>query len=226
MSGIADRPGTARNRAEREQLFGWVYENNQWGRSPDGARYYSDSPPELTEPYRHYVSTFIHDHHIQRIVDLGCGDFVLSRGIDIGDAHYTGVDIYDRLIDHNHARFGDDRHDFVVRDLVDDDLPPGDLCLASMVLYLMSHHDVLAVLPKLKQYRYVLVTDGQPPFTPASRRNIDKPTDKYTPRDHYNAGFYLELPPFSLDLEVVCEYQVPSGEILRTVLIEHPTSQP
>jgi SAM-dependent methyltransferase len=208
------------SRAEREALFGYVYENNQWGRSPEGRRYYSDSPPELTAPYRRYVSEFIRDHGIKRVVDLGCGDFVLASGIDMGDASYMGVDIYPPLIDHNCEQFGDDRHEFLVRDLVEDELPDGELCLVAMVLYLMCHADVLAILPKLRKYPYVLITDGQADIPAAERRNIDKPTDKYTPRDYYGNGFYLELPPFNLALEVVCEYQIPSGEILRTVLIE------
>lgn len=208
------------SRPEREALFGDVYENNRWGRSPEGRRYYSDSPPELTEPYRRYVSEFIRDHGIKRVVDLGCGDFVLASGIDMGDASYIGVDIYPPLIGHNREQFGDDRHEFLVRDLVEDECPDGDLCLVAMVLYLMCHGDVLAILPKLTRYRYTLITDGQADIPAAERRNIDKPTDKYTPRDYYGNGFYLELPPFNLDLEVVCEYRIPSGEVLRTVLIE------
>jgi len=79
---------------------------------------------------------------------------------------------------------------------------------------------VLAILPKLEKYRYAFITDGQPDIFTAERRNIDKPTDKYTPRDYYNNGFYLELRPFDLESEVVREYRIPSGEILRTVLIE------
>lgn len=212
----------ARTRVEREQLYGWVYENNQWGRSPEGARYYSDSPPALTRPYREAVGTFLRDHRVRRVVDLGCGDFVSSGGIELGDAEYLGTDIYDELILHNRELYGDERHRFEVVDLVEDELPAGDLALVTMVLYLMSHADVLRVLPKLRQYRYVLVTDGQPKATVGERLNLDKPTDKYTPRDWHGTGFWLELPPFDLDLEVLCEHELTDGEVMRTVLIEHP----
>jgi hypothetical protein len=88
----------------------------------------------------------------------------------------------------------------------------------------MSHADVLAILPKLRQYRYVLATDGQADIPVEEHRNIDKPTGKYTPRDLFNNGFYLELEPFNLDVQVVSEYRLPSGEIIRTVLIEHPNA--
>lgn len=211
------------NRESREQLYGWVYENNQWGRSPEGDKYYSDSPSELTLPYRQYVASFIGSHpEVRRVVDLACGDHKLAAETDLGDTHYVGVDIYDRLIEYNRERYGDDRHEFLVRDLVEDELPPGDLCLMSMALYLMSFEHVQAVLPKLRQYRYVLITDGQADIPTGERRNIDKLTGKYTPRDLHGNGFYLELEPFNVDLEVVQEYQIPSGELIRTVLIEHP----
>jgi hypothetical protein len=211
------------DRAAREQLFGWVYENNQWGVSDEGAKYNSDSPSHRTVPYRNYLSRFLAEHaDVRKVVDLACGDYRVSRETDLGNVHYLGVDIYDRLIDHNKALYGDEHHEFQVRDLVEDDLPSGDLGLMSMVLYLMSHADVRAILPKLRQYRYVLITDGQPDIPVSERRNLDKRTDKYTPRDVHNNGFYLELPPFSLDLEVVLEYQIPGGEIIRTILIEHP----
>jgi SAM-dependent methyltransferase len=219
---MSRRGDVARTRAERERLYGWVYENNQWGRSPAGARYYSDSPPELTASYRELVGAFIRAHGIRRVVDLGCGDFVLAGGIDMGEAEYVGVDIYPELIAYNTAHHGDDHHAFVVADLIEDELPAGDLALVSMVLYLMSHADALAVLRKLCRYRYVLITDGQPDTMPAERRNIDKPTDKYTPRDWNGNGLWLELPPFDLDLTTVHEYRMPDGEIARTILLEHP----
>lgn len=209
------------NRGERYALFKKVYDDNLWG-AREGRQFNSDSPPELTAPYREFVSRFIRAHpDIKRVVDLGCGDFEASSGIDMGDAHYVGVDIYDDLIRHNAEHFGGPRREFVVRDLLEDELPPGDLCLVTLVLYFFSHEDVFPILGKLRQYRYVLVTDGQADIPPAERRNIDKPTDNFTRRDYYNNGFYLELPPFNLDLKVVNEYRLPSGELIRTVLLEH-----
>jgi len=211
------------NRQDRYKLFENVYENNLWGKSKTGRKYYSDSPLVLTKKYRNYVSDFIRRHNIQCVVDLGCGDFEASRGIDMREAHYVGVDIYDNLIKYNIKHYSDERHEFLVRDIIEDDLPPGDLCLITLVLYLLSNDEVFLILRKLDQYRYVLITDGQADIDLSERMNIDKRTDKYTRRDYYNNCFYLELPPFQLDVTVVCEYQIPSGEIIRTVLWENPT---
>ncbi|MCX4763826.1 class I SAM-dependent methyltransferase [Streptomyces sp. NBC_01275] len=220
-------PPPGQDRASREQLYGWVYENNQWGRSPEGEKYYSDSPTASTYPYRQYVASFIRERpEIRRVVDLACGDHKVAAETDLGDTHYVGVDIYDRLIEHNRRHYGGERREFLVRDMVEDELPPGDLCLISMALYLMSFEHVQAVLPKLRRYRYVLITDGQPDLPAQERRNLDKPTGKYTPRDLFGNGFYLELEPFGLHLDVVLEYPLQNGELMRTVLLEHPEARP
>ena len=90
-----------------------------------------------------------------------------------------------------------------------------------MVLYLLSYEDIFKVLAKLPQYRYVLITDGQPQRSMEQCRNIDKPTNGLTRYNYFDSGFYLELPPFNLPVRTVLEYTLPSGEIMRTVLLEH-----
>jgi SAM-dependent methyltransferase len=211
------RPGPATT-AEREQAFAVVYETNGWGRSPSGARYYSDSPPEASAPYSRFVSTFIAAHDVETVVDLGCGDFEAARAIDFGRARYIGVDIYSELVAHNRELYGTDRCEFVQADIVEDQLPHAQLCLVALTLYIMSFADVYRVLEKLRQYELVLITDGQPQLDAAARRNIDKPTDKYTREDYFGNGFWLELEPFSLPIEVVHDYVLASGEHIRTVL--------
>lgn len=112
------------------------------------------------------------------------------------------------------------RCEFVVRDLVEGELPDRDLCLVAMVLYLMCHTEVLAILPKLKKYRYVF------PYRRSARHSCRRASQ------HRQANRQVHTPrllqqrllsgaaSFNLDLEVVCGYRIPSGEILRTVLIE------
>lgn len=211
-------PDDARRRAA---VFADVYSRNGWGRAPDGRPYYSDSPAHLTAPLRRLVEAFVRRHAVSSVVDLGCGDFELASGIDFGTADYVGIDIYPELIRFNAERHGSPRHSFQALDIVEDPLPPGDLCMVHTVLYLLSERDVFRVLPKLDQYRYVLVTDGQPDVPPDQRKNIDKPTDKYTRQDYYGTGFYLELPPYNRALEVLLEHPLPSGEVMRTVLLTH-----
>jgi SAM-dependent methyltransferase len=209
----------SRDREYRARVFADVYTNNGWGRAPDGRPFYSDSPAKLTEPIRVVVSDFIKARSIQSVVDLGCGDFELASGIDMHGATYVGVDIVPELIAWNRAQFERPDRQFVVADIVEDALPDAELCMIQTVLYILSEQDVRRVLAKLGKYRYVIATDGQPHIPEEARRNIDKKTDKYTRHDYYNNGFYLELPPYNLNIEVLLEHQLPSGEIMRTVLL-------
>ena len=211
------RPGP-KSSAERAAIFAEVYENNQWGSSPTGARYYSDSPPEASDPYSTFVSAFIAKQGISSVVDLCCGDHQAASAIDLGSATYVGVDIYPALIEYDQALYGDEQRSFICADVTEDTLPPGQLALIALALYIMSFDDVMKVLAKLHAYEMVLITDGQPPIAPEQRLNIDKPTDKYTRQDYFGNGFWLELAPFSLPVEVVHEYAIASGEHIRTVL--------
>ncbi len=207
--------------AQRADIFADVYENNRWGRSPEGRKYYSDSPDHLTEELRALIEAFVRRHSIETVVDLCCGDFELSSGVDFGDAFYIGADIYPKLIEWNRTNFASDRREFRVLDIVEDALPSGDLCMIHAALYLLSERDLFRILPKLRQYPLVLITDGQPDIAPELRKNFDKPTDRYTRQDYFGAGLWFELEPYNLDLEVLLENTLPSGEIMRTVLLRH-----
>jgi hypothetical protein len=50
------------------------------------------STKEYSEPYRKFLESFIVEHDIKSIIDLGCGDFEIMRHVDLNDAWYVGVD--------------------------------------------------------------------------------------------------------------------------------------
>lgn len=208
--------------ARRSDIFSDVYEHSRWGVSPSGAKYYSDSPDHDTATLRTYISTFVRRHAVKTVVDLACGDFQLASGVDFGGAHYIGSDIVPALIDWNRSQFSRADREFHVIDMVEDPLPAGDLCMIHAALYLLSERDIFRVLRKLGAYPYVLITDGQPEMEPSVRKNFDKPTDRFTRQDYFGSGLWLELEPYELDLEVVIENTLRSGEIMRTVLLRHP----
>lgn len=205
----------------RRAVFCEAYAKQSWGKAPDGRAFYSDSPEHLTVQLRALIGAFIRDHQIGVVVDLACGDFELASGIDMGAAHYIGADIAPALIEWDRLKHSDSGHEFHVVDMVEDDLPAGDLCMIHAVLYLLCERDVAKILAKLKQYRFVIITDGQPEMEPAFRKNFDKPTDRFTRQDYFGGGLWLELAPYNLDIEVLLENTLPSGEVMRTILLRH-----
>ncbi|MEM9304570.1 MAG: class I SAM-dependent methyltransferase [Pseudomonadota bacterium] len=181
--------------------------------------------PRNSAEYRAYVTAFMQTRQISSVVDLGCGDFQVSRLMDWSEVSYVGVDAVAELVSRNNRLHATDNVRFVLADIIHDDLPPAELCLLRQVLQHLSNDDIARVLAKLKQYRYVLVTDGLPPVEPEAK-NVDKPTDQDNRwNERYGSGLYLEAPPFGVEAQIVLEYPCSSGlETYRTLLMENPAS--
>ena len=79
-------------------------------------------------------------------------------------ASYTGIDIVESVIAHNRQLYGGDNVQFFVRDIIEDELPAADLCLIREVFQHLSNAQIQRVLPKLRAYRYAIVTTiNRPP---------------------------------------------------------------
>jgi 2-polyprenyl-3-methyl-5-hydroxy-6-metoxy-1,4-benzoquinol methylase len=201
----------SKSRTPRE-VFTQIYVENHWD---DGSQrteedYPFCSGPGSAEaaavPYADCVNNFIRQHGVKRVVDLGCGDFRVGRRIALESIHYVGVDIVEPVINVNRARFSSDHIDFRCIDVIAEDIPDGDLCLVREVLQHLSNSQILAILAKLKKFKWVIVTESQPgppgSFTP----NRDKPHGGDS-RALWKSGVVLSEPPFSL----------PHVELLLTV---------
>ena len=82
----------------------------------------------------------------------GCRDFRVGARLARAGLSYVGVDVVPALIAQNQSQFGGKDVVFVVRDIIRDELPPGDLCVVRQVLQHLSNDQIRAVLPKLRQY--------------------------------------------------------------------------
>ena len=206
---------------DMESIFSEVYEKKLWGGG--GGEFYSGRGSENynTAEYRKYLQSFISEKNISSVIDIGCGDFRVSSQIDWKDIQYTGIDIVGELVRRNNDMYSTRNISFIKRDIVCDDLPSADLCLVRQVLQHLSNEHILKVLPKLRNYQYVLITDGLPVSTPEVK-NANKPTD-YNNRWNslYKSGLYLEAPPFNLTGKVVLNYLDKRRiERFRTLLLE------
>lgn len=204
-----------------EDIFTEIYEQKKWGGGEN--KFYSGRGSENynTEEYRKYLQHFIMEKNISSVIDIGCGDFRVAKQIDWKDIKYTGIDIVGELIDRNNERYSTQNINFIKKDIVYENFPSADLCLIRQVFQHLSNEHILKVLPKLKKFKYVLITDGLPISTPGLK-NIDKPTD-YNNRwnDLYNSGLYLESPPFNISAKVVLDYlDRRKIEKFRTLLID------
>lgn len=167
---LLDRIRRASNRQSGEQpeqgspraIFSEIYRHNMWGGV--AGTFYSGpgSDGEFARGFADVANTLIADRGIKSVVDLGCGDFRVGRQIANGDISYTGVDVVDALIERNRRCFARADIEFRCLDIIEDDLPDGELCILRQVLQHLSNAQIIRILGKLRRYRFVLIGEHHP----------------------------------------------------------------
>ena len=201
-----------------QTVFRKIYREAGWGSIGDG--YFSGvgSLDVNAREYVAFVNRFLAEYSVTDIVDCGCGDFRVARQFDLSNRQYIGIDIVDEVIKRNRATFGASNIEFRTLDLIESDLPDGQLCLIRQVLQHLSNEAIERVLGRLGKYRYVLITDEQ--LREAEHCNRDINSFSGT-RNDIGSALLLERPPFSRSLKVVLETPVVHRRdtYLRTVLL-------
>lgn len=200
--------------------FADVYRNKAWGEA-EGEAFCSGfgSDENFAKPYAEWVARFAADRKICKMVDLGCGDFRVGRRISASyDGDYIGVDVVPDVVEYNQHRFGSETVAFQCANIIEDELPSGDLCMIRQVLQHLSNQQIACVLDRCGIYPYLLVTEDVY-VGPRIRPNVDKPHGADN-RFYDRSGVYLDLPPYSLPTKTVLEMPTAGGSLLRTWLIE------
>lgn len=201
-----------------EEVFTDIYTENKWGGvNGEVCSGSGTSDERIVSPYISMISTKAISEGFQgyRFVDLGCGDFRVGRQLVPLCSHYTGVDIVEPVIAMLHKEFGNQSIDFRHLNIVDDNLPEGDVCFVRQVLQHLSNNQIAAVLPKLKIYKYVFITEHYPEDNNHIIPNKDK-VHGADIRIYENSAVYLSESPFGLpeqSIEIVLE--VSAGDLGR-----------
>ncbi|HEY2684962.1 MAG TPA: class I SAM-dependent methyltransferase [Steroidobacteraceae bacterium] len=202
--GLQTRKLHERNaRQSTEQVFTDIYARNEWGGAPgDFSSGAGSTQEDIVAPYVEHMIAELRKIDAQRltVVDLGCGDFRIGSQLAPECGRYVGVDIVKPLIEHHRATFASPRVSFEHCNIVEDALPPGDVCIVRQVFQHLSNAQILAVLPKLKQYRYCFTTEHHPSPARLRKVNVDKPHGADI-RVAQGSGVFLDRPPFSVPVE-------------------------
>ncbi len=212
-------PKSTLARFRRRRTFQTVYRNKMWGTG--GKSQFFSGVGSHGGPAAAYVDimvpiilTHLNDCGPQAtMIDLGCGDFSIGARLlqRLPPLRYVGCDVVPEIIEHNRKQFGNDCAQFQVLDMVSDDLPDGDICLVRQVFQHLSNRDIACVLPKLRKYRYVYVTEGQP-LVRVGTPNPDKPANaevRFNWRTGHGRGVELDQPPWNLSVEEICRVPEP-----------------
>ena len=202
LRAVIERAAGNQGRSSAE-VFGEIYRTNAWG--GEAGNYFSGtgSIGRAADAYVQAVNGFITKQGISSVVDIGCGDYRIGQKIACD--RYVGIDVVDALIERNREQFASDSVDFTCLDAATaPELPSGELCLVRQVLQHLSNAQILAILPKLRQFRFVLVTEHYPSDADFRQPNADLVHGQDT-RLSFGSGVYLDQPPFNQRTELLLE---------------------
>jgi hypothetical protein len=186
------------------EIFTNVYQNKLWGvASPENeSPFYSgpgSSDPQIVDPYVETVKRFFSSFpEKKKAVDLGCGDFrVSSRIVDTFDS-YTACDVVPELVYFNQQYWRHLSVEFLVVDLVKDEIPAGDVLILRQVLQHLSNDDIYKFTKSIPpSFSYLLLTEHLPSENDfLANRDKDSGTDI---RLGIGSGVVLTQPPFNMD---------------------------
>jgi SAM-dependent methyltransferase len=199
-------------------IFNQVYAKQKWLKGSGPGSY-----AETTETYRAFLQDFVAARSVKSVLDIGCGDWQFSQLIDWSGIDYLGIDVSSIALGHA-QRFATGRIRFAEGDARTMALPRADLLIMKDVLQHWTNAEIVALIPKLAQFRYCLITNG---FVDGAMPalNLDKSAGSYRPVD-------LAKPPFCVAGTDVLSYDfsVPLAgvgtfaEHKRVFLIENAVS--
>jgi hypothetical protein len=206
-----------------QEAFSLIYEAKLWG-GREGADFYSgpgSHDQEVIGPYLDAISTFLKGFDNKPdVVDLGCGDFNIGRQVRSLCGRYIACDVVPLLIERNKLKFGHLDVDFRCIDIVEDELPPGQIVFLRQVLQHLSNAQIARVVSKLGAYQILVLAEHLPAkqeFVP----NRDKPIGDGTRLGRSaDSGIVVTAPPFNLSVtseHVVCETPQDGGVIRTTI---------
>jgi SAM-dependent methyltransferase len=192
-----------------EEVFTHIYTTKLWGTNEHGEGISGGgSTLDQTKLYREFLQTFLREHNIHSVVDVGCGDWTFSKAIDWTGIAYIGYDVVGFLIDKNNAKYGTQSIQFIKGDATATDLPAADLLICKDVLQHLPNADIAKFLRQLRKFKYCLITND----IDLSKTNNNL---RIVRGEHHLVD--LTMPPFNLRGEKVLTYE--SGPNIKQVLL-------
>lgn len=203
--------------------FSRVYHSQQWGLPKPwqrgDARFFSgpgSHNSSIVKPYVTAVREFFKMRPGLDAVDLGCGDFNIGRQVRTRFRNYIACDIVSELTERNRRVFAAANVDFRCLNIVDDELPQGQVVFIRQVLQHLSNEQIAQVIAKLKGFDFLVLTEHLPSTTDFVP-NLDHVAGSGL-RLASNSGVVLTEPPFRLQFRShwrLCEVSQ-FGGIIRT----------
>ena len=141
-----------------KNIFIDIYDNNGFGslESKSGP----GSTLDETQKLRESIKKIIKDKNIKSVVDIPCGDFNWMKEIVFNFENYIGGDIVKKAIDLNNEKYSNSRIKFIEFDILNDEIPTGDLLIVRDVIGHFPIEDGVKILKNIlnSKCKYLLST--------------------------------------------------------------------
>jgi SAM-dependent methyltransferase len=142
------------------EKFNYIYRTGRWGMRNGLGTSGSVGLPENNVAYARYVSEFIRANEIDEVVEVGCGDFGASAGIDFGKAVYLGIDVSSEVIGRvRELAAVPGKVEFACCDFYEYGIPYGDLLLCKNVLQHLCNDYVSKFVEYAQRFEHFIVTN-------------------------------------------------------------------
>ena len=203
-----------------EEIFDTIYKNNDWGEGKNS--YYSgigSNDKEIIEPYIKAVNKYVSSLSDKPvIIDIGSGDFNVSKHLVKNAKYYYACDIVKDLQDYNSTKYKYENIEFLTLNAVEDILPEGDVLIIRQVLQHLSNEQINNLIKKCHKYKTWIITEHVPSskiFIP----NLDMMPGSGI-RLLKKSGVVLTEDPFNVKYDLVnniCELNQLGGVIRTSV---------
>ena len=198
-----------------------IYSKNLWGGIGDD--FYSGNgshEKNIIKPYIREVSLFLASFEQPiSVCDLGCGDFNIGKELVYNTSRYNAIDIVPKLIERNKSIFKDNNLEFHCLDISSDVLPKGDCAIVRQVLQHLSNAEVNCIERKLRNFKYVILTEHIPVGKFTANKDI---ISGQGIRIKHHSGIDLLKPPFNFEVATATTLlTVPLGNnkgVISTIL--------
>jgi SAM-dependent methyltransferase len=177
-----------------------VYELKLWG--GEKIEFYSGSGSHqlnIVKPYITAVTSFLRSFKIPiSVCDLGCGDFNVGKELVKYTKKYVAIDIAAPLIAFNKEKFKEPNLEFHCLDIAVADFPIRDCAIIRQVLQHLSNAEVQAIVNKLANFKYLILTEHLPKGDFIPNKDI---ISGQGIRLKKKSGINLLAPPFHLKVK-------------------------
>ena len=177
-----------------------VYERKLWG--GNNSNFYSglgSNQLDIVKPYIAAVISFLKSFKTPiTLCDLGCGDFNVGNQLVKYAKKYIAIDIVAPLIAFNKEKFKESNLEFHCLDIAVADLPLGDCAIVRQVLQHLSNAEVQAIVNKLVNFKYLILTEHLPKGDFIPNKDI---ISGQGIRLKKKSGINLLVPPFNLKVK-------------------------